>query len=159
MISTAYSISTSTGSVDGVGVGDLGRQPGPLEPIVADQRAVLGHGGVERARVDRLGEPLHPQHDLHLDRRTAFEFLLDVPLAVGGLAPRRPVERDVGDDAWRFPLAGQPVARLPREVAEQHVGLEVLLEGLPFEERRLEGVAQRADRIGEDMVQHLRSAG
>jgi hypothetical protein len=35
----------------------------------------------------------------------------------------------------------------------------MLLERLPFEERRLEGVAQRADRIGEDMVQHLRWAG
>ena len=77
----------SSGSVDGVGVGDLRGQPGPLEPIVADQRAVLGHRRVQGARIDRLGQPLHPQHDLHLDRRTPFQFLFDVPLAVGRLTP------------------------------------------------------------------------
>ena len=65
----------------------------------------------------------------------------------------------MGDDAWRFAFTGESVARLPREVAEEDVGLEMFLEGLPFEERRLERVAQRADRIGEDMVQHLRWAG
>ena len=144
---------------DGVGMGDLGRQARPLEPVVTHQRAVLGHRGVQRGRIDRLGQPLHPEHDLHLDRRATFEFLLDVPLAVGGLTPCRPVEGDVGDHAGRFALAGQPVAGLPREVAEQDVGLEVLFERLTFEERRLERVAQRTDRIGEDMVQHVRSAG
>ena len=65
----------------------------------------------------------------------------------------------MGDDPRRLALAGQAVARLPREVAEQDVDLEVLLERLPFEERRLERVAQRADGIGEDMVEHLRWAG
>ena len=63
----------------------------------------------------------------------------------------------MGDDTRRLPLAGQAVAGLPRDVAEQHVDLEVLLERLPLEERRLEGVAQGADRIGEDVVEHLRA--
>ena len=61
----------------------------------------------------------------------------------------------MGDDPRRLALAGQPVARLPRDVAEQHVDLEVLLERLPFEEGGLERVPQRADGIGEDVVKHL----
>ena len=46
------------------------------------------------------------------------------------------------------------VARLPRQVAEQDVGLESLLEGLAFEQRVLERVAERADGVGEDVVEH-----
>ena len=61
-----------------------------------------------------------------------------------------------GDDARRQPLAGQAVAGLPGDVAEQDVDLEVLLERLPLEERGLEGVAERADGIGEDVVEHAR---
>ena len=49
---------------------------------------------------------------------------------------------------------GQAVAGLPGEVAEQHVGLEVLLERLALEERGLEGVAERTDGIGEHVVEH-----
>jgi hypothetical protein len=35
----------------------------------------------------------------------------------------------------------------------------VLLEGLPFEERRFERIAKGADGIGEDVIEHVRSAG
>ena len=145
----------SSGSVAGSGWAISDGQPGPLEPIVADQRAVLGQRRVQGARIGRLGQPLDAAARSPSRSPAPLELLFDVPLAVGGLAPRRPVERDVGDDPRRLALTGQAVARLPREVAEQHVGLEVLLERLPFEERRLEGVAQGADRIGEDMVEHL----
>ena len=64
-----------------------------------------------------------------------LERLLDVPAPIRGLAPGRPVEGDVGDDAGRKALAGQAVARLPDHVAEEHVHLEVLLEGLPLQQR------------------------
>ena len=60
----------------------------------------------------------------------------------------------MGDDPRRLALAGQAVAGLPAEVAEQHVDLEVLVERLPLEERGLERVAQRADGIGEHVVEH-----
>ena len=60
----------------------------------------------------------------------------------------------MGDDPRRLALAGQPVARLPRDVAEQDVDLEVLLERLPFQEGGFERVAQGADRIGEHVVEH-----
>ena len=100
---------------------------------------------------------MHPEDDLHLDGRVLVQSLLDVPAPVGRLAPRRPVERDVGDDSGWLSLTRQPVAGLPCDVAEQHIDLEVLLEGLSFEKRRLEGVAQRADRIGEDVVEHSRA--
>ena len=157
MISTAYSSSAASvvGQVLGrVGMGDLDGQPGPLEAAVADQRAGVGQRGVHLLRRGLLGQALDAQDDLHLDRRRALELLVDVPAAVGGLAPRRPVERDVGDDPRRLALAGQPVAGLPRDVAEQDVDLEVLLEGLPLQEGGLEGVAQRADGIGEHVVEH-----
>jgi hypothetical protein len=51
-------------------------------------------------------------------------------------------------------FTGEPVARLPGQIAEQHIHLEVLLKGLPFEEGRLKGFAKSADRIGEDVVEH-----
>ncbi len=60
----------------------------------------------------------------------------------------------MGDDPRRLPLTGQPVAGLPRHVAEQDVDLEVLLERLALEEGGLEGVAEGADGVGEDVVEH-----
>ena len=51
-------------------------------------------------------------------------------------------------------LAGQPVGRLPRRVAGEHVDLEVLVGRHPLEQCGLERVAERADGIGEDVVQH-----
>ena len=136
MISTAYSRRRRRSASSAGRMGDLDGQPGPLEPLVADQRARLGQRWRTPLAVGLLGQALDAQHDLHLDRRRALELLVDVPAAIGGLAPRRPVERDVGDDPRRLALAGQAVARLPREVAEQHVDLEVLLERLTLEERR-----------------------
>ncbi len=138
----------------GVGMQGLRRQPGAFEAIVTDERALLGHGLEQDRRIGGLGEALDAQHDLHLDRRPLLEFLLDVPLAVRGLAPSRPVEGDVGHDTRWLALAREPVARLPGQVAEQHVALEVFLERLTLEERRFERVAQRADGIGEDVVEH-----
>ena len=83
-----------------------------------------------------------------------LEHLVDVPPAVRRLAPRRPVERDVGHDPGWLSFAGEPVAGLPRQVAEQDVDLEVLLERLPLEEGALERLTERADGVGEDVVEH-----
>ena len=139
MISTATELARLGGRdvLGGVGVGDLDRQPGPLEAAVADQRAGVGERRVDLVGPRLLGQALDPQHDLHLDRRRALELLVDVPPPVRRLAPARPVERHVGHDPWRLALAGQPVARLPRDVAEQDVDLEVLLERLALQERCL----------------------
>ena len=131
---------------------DGGRRP--LEPLGADRRARLGEHGEHRLHVGHRGQPLDPHHDLDLDAGRLVERLADVPRPVGRLRPRRPVEGDVGLHPRREALAGQAVGRLPRHVAEQHVDLEPLLERLPLEERLLEGVAQRADGVGEDVVEH-----
>ena len=72
------------------------------------------------------------------------------------LRPGGPVEGDVRPYPRRAALTGEPVARLPRQVTEQDVGLEALFERLPLEERVLEGVAQRTDGIGEDVIEHVR---
>ena len=55
----------------------------------------------------------------------------------------------------RRALAGQPVAGLPAEVAEQDVGLEPLLERLALEQRVLQRIAQGADGVREDVVEHV----
>src|SRR3546814_5500754 len=72
------------------------------------------------------------------------------------LGPGRPVEGDVRLHPGRQALAGQAVGGLPGRVAEQHVDLEALLERLALEERLLEGVAQGADGICEDVIEHVR---
>jgi hypothetical protein len=61
----------------------------------------------------------------------------------------------VGDDAGRLALAGKSVTRGPHEVSEQNVGLQMLLESLTFEECLVERLAQGADRVGEDVVEHV----
>ncbi len=61
---------------------DLDRQPGALEPLGPDRRAVVGQRGEHGARVWLLGETLDPQHDLHLDDRRRIELLLHVPPSV-----------------------------------------------------------------------------
>ena len=114
----------------------------------------LGQHGQHQLGVGRLGQPLHPHDQLDLDAGRVVERLADVPRPVGRLRPRRPVEREVGLHPGRQALAGQAVGRLPGDVAEQHVDLEPLLEGLALEEGALERVAQRADGIGEDVVEH-----
>src|SRR3954447_20009093 len=100
-----------------------------------------------------MRQALDTEHDLHLDRGLLVEDLFDVPPPVRGLAPCRPFEGDVGDDSWGLSFSGQAVARLPREVTEQDVDLEVLLERLPLEEGTFESVTQRADGVGEDMIE------
>jgi len=132
----------------------LHRDARPLEPAIADQRAQLLGRPVEAFRLRRVEQVLHAKHDLDLDCRLSLEHLIDIPLAICGLTPRRPVERDVRDHMRRKPLARQAVTGLPGEVAEKNVGLEVLLERLTFEEGSLERVAQRTDGIGEDVVEH-----
>ena len=126
----------------------------PLEPTIADQRAQFFGRPVEALWLRRVEQVLDAKHDLDLDCRLPFQHLVDVPLAICRLAPRWPVERDVRDHMGRQALAGKAIAGLPREVAEENVGLEVLLERLTFEEGRLERVAQRTDGIGEDVVEH-----
>ncbi len=134
--------------------GGLHRDAGTLEPAVADQRAQFLGRAVDGRRVGGVEQVLHAEHDLDLDCRLPIEHLLDVPLAVRGLAPRWPVEGDVRDDMRGQAFAGQAVARFPGEITQQHVGLEMLLEWLALEERCLERVAQRTDGIGEYVIEH-----
>ena len=132
----------------------LHRDTCPLQPAIADQRAQLLGGAVEALRLRGIQQILYSEHDLDLDRGLPLEHLIHVPLAIRGLAPRRPVERDVRNHVRWQAFAGQPVTGLPREVAEEDVGLEVLLERLTFEECGFERVAQCTDGIGEDVVEH-----
>lgn len=127
---------------------------GALQSAVADQEAQLLCGPVEARSLWSVEQVLHAKHDLDLDGRQPIEHLVDVPLAIRRLAPRWPVEGDVRHDVRRQTLPGKAVAGLPREVAEEDVGLEMLFERLPFQERRLERVAQRTDGIGEDVIEH-----
>jgi enoyl-CoA hydratase len=60
----------------------------------------------------------------------------------------------VGNDARWLPFAGQAVRRLPRQISEKDIDLEVFVERLTLEKGGLEGVSERADRIGEHMVEH-----
>jgi len=134
--------------------GRLDGDAGTLQPAVADQRAQFLRGPVEARWLWGLTEVLHAKHDFDLDCRQPVEHLVDVPLAIGRLAPRWPVERDVRHDVGWQTLPGKAIAGLPGEVAEEDVGLEVLLERLPFEEGCLERIAQRTDGIGEDVIEH-----
>ena len=132
--------------------------PARSSALVADRRARRGQHGQERrpARAGRPGAGRGSTISISM-RGRLVEHLVDVPAPVGGLAPRRPVEGDVGHDPGRQALAGQAVARLPRHVAEEHVDLEVLLERLALEEGGLERLAERGDGVGEDMVEHRRA--
>src|SRR5205823_2895641 len=103
--------------------------------------------------------PLDAQHDLDADLGRVVAGFADRPRPVRALAPGRPGEADVGPHPGRHALARQAVRGLPRQVAEQHVDLEPFLQRLAFEEAGLEGLAQRADDVDEDMVEHLRSEG
>ncbi len=132
----------------------LHRDTCALQPAIADQRAQLLGGAVEPLRLRSIQQVLHAEHDLNLDRGLPLQHLIHVPLAIRGLAPRRPVERNVCHHMRWQALARQPVTGLPREVAKEDVGLEVLFERLTFEERGLERVAQRTNGIGEDVVEH-----
>ena len=141
-------------AVDPIEMTDLDGQSGALHSLVADQRAGLGHGWLNDRRSGLGDQSLHAEHDLHLDGRLPIENLIDAPAAVCSLAPAGPIEVDVGNDARWLPLAGQAVRRLPRQISDEDIDLEVFVEGLTLEKRGLEGVAERADRIGEHMVEH-----
>ena len=80
--------------------------------------------------------------------------LADGPAAVRGLAPGGPVHRDVGPHPGRLLLARQAVGGLPGHVAEEHVDLEALLDGLALEQRPVEGGTDGADDVDEEMVEH-----
>ena len=75
-------------------------------------------------------------------------------LAVRRLAPGGPVHRHVRPDPGRLLLAGQAVGGLPRDVTEEHVDLEPLLDRLTLEKRPFEGTLDSADDMDELMVEH-----
>ena len=49
---------------------------------------------------------------------------------------------------------GQAVGGLPGHVAEEDVDLEALLDGLALEQRPVEGGADGADEVDEEMIEH-----
>ena len=125
-----------------------------LEHAAADHRAVVGSNGIDRRRQGLVGKPLQAKDDLDFDRRVVLQDLLDIPTAVGGLAPTRPIERDVSNGARRTAFPRQSVTGFPDEIPEENVGLKVFLERLALQEGIAKSVAQRTDRIGKHMVQH-----
>src|SRR3546814_782318 len=127
-----------------------------LEPLGADGGAVLRQATEDELHVGHRRQALHAHDDLDLDAGGVVGGLADVPRPVSRLGPGRPVEGDVRLHPGRQALAGQAVGGLPGRVAEQHVDLEALLERLALEERLLEGVAQGADGICEDVIEHVR---
>ena len=128
------------------------------------RRAHQVHRVAERAahrqhRHDLLGvgclrHALDAQGDLDDDLGHLVGGLTDRPAAIRGLAPGRPVDRDVGPHAGRLLLAGQAVGGLPGHVAQEDVDLEALLDGLALEQRTVEGVADGADDVDEQVVEH-----
>lgn len=139
---------------DAIEVTDLDGQPGALHPFVADQRARLGHRRLHDRRIWLGDKSLHPEDDLHLDRRLPVENLVDAPTAISRLAPARPIEVDVGNDPRRLPFTRQTVGRFPRQISKKDIYLEVFVERLTLEKGRLERVTERADRVSEHMVEH-----
>ena len=149
----AYSASAEVAAVD-----RLDGRPAALED--------LGRRSAGSSRAARRGSTAGSGGPTRRWMRSTISISMRGPSSKGSpmyhdryarLGPRRPVEGDVGPHPRRRALAGQPVARLPGEVAEQHVGLEPLLERQPVEEGVLEGVPQRTDGVGEDVVEHQRT--
>ena len=79
----------------------------PIGGLVSGSTASMACGSGWRR------EPLDAQHDLDVDAGRFVERLADVPVAIRGLRPRRPAERDVGAHPRREPFARQPVGGLP----------------------------------------------
>ena len=111
-----------------------------------DRHDLLGVGG--------LGQALDPQRHLDDHLGQLVGRLADRPAAVGGLAPRGPVDRHVGPHPGRLLLAGQAVGGLPRDVAQEHVDLEALLDRLALEQGPVEGGPDGADDVDEEVVEH-----
>jgi hypothetical protein len=100
------------------------------------------------------GQSLYPQGHLDHDFGELVRRLADRPAPVGGLAPGGPVHRDVGPDPRRLLLAREAVGGLPRDVAQEHVHLEALLDRLALEQRLVEGPADGTDDVDEDVIEH-----
>ena len=113
-----------------------------------------GQGRHDLLGVGGLGHALDAQGHLDHDLGQLVGRLADGPAAVGGLAPGGPVDRDVGPHPGRLLLAGQAVGGLPGDVAQEHVDLEALLDGLALEQRPVERGADGADDVDEEMVEH-----
>ena len=122
---------------------------------MSDRWAGIGKYGKKRGGIGKRRQPLNSEHQLNVDPGGLIEGIADVPRAVGGLSPSGPGECDVRLNPWRDSLAGESIRCLPTHIAEQHVGVESLLECLPFKECALEGIAQGADDVGENMIKHI----
>ena len=57
------------------------------------------------------------------------------------------------DSRWNA-LTRESVGGFPRHIAQQHVHVESLFEGLAFKHRPFEGIAKRSDGIGEHVIKH-----
>src|SRR5205823_4861243 len=68
--------------------------------------------------------------------------------------PGGPVQADVGPDPRQCAFTRQAVGRLPRQVAEQHVDLEPLFDGLTLQQGLGEAPAHGRDDVEEDVIQH-----
>ena len=127
---------------------------GAHERVGPDGGALLGetrHDGVE---VGHRRQTLHAQRDLEHHLGKVVGGLADRPRPIGALAPRGPVQRQIGPDPGRFLLAGERVRRLPRHVAQEDVDLEALLDRLSLQERVFERGASLGDEVDEDVVEH-----
>ena len=80
---------------------------------------------------------------------------IGIPRPINRLAPTRPSQRDMSNDAWRSTFTRQAITRLPDEVTQQNIRLKMFVKGLPFKKCIRKGVAQGANRIAKDMVQHV----
>ena len=99
-------------------------------------------------------QSLEAKDHLDVDHWRLIELALHVPVAIERLTPTWPIERDVRKCARGAAFAGEAVARLPHQVAEQHVRLKAFFEGLPFEKGVSESVTNGADRVEEHMIKH-----
>ena len=100
-----------------------------------------GHDGGE---VGHGGKSLHPQGDLEDDLREVVGGLADRPGPVGALAPRRPVQGEVGPYPGRLLLPGSGIRGLPGHISQEHVDLEALFDRLALQE----GVLERGALFG-----------
>ena len=97
---------------------------------------------------------LQAEGQLHDQLRRLGRRFADRPRAVGALAPRRPIECEIGSDAGRVSFSGKAVGRLEGKVTEEDVNLEPLLDSLLLEEGSSKGLADRPDDVEEDVVDH-----
>jgi hypothetical protein len=125
-----------------------------LEDPATDWGTLIGKLIPYSSKIGSDGDALNSEHDFDLDRRSIFEFLFEIPLAICSLAPRGPIERDVSEYSRRSSFTGKAIAGFPAHITEENIDAEVLLEGLSFEKGTFEGVAQGADDIGEDVIEH-----